>query len=228
MEEEETNFYYNPGFDQFMSLDLAIPWNATSPSWTELAAGPIEGVFPVAFSSNEQTLYILHTKESNSPLQYNVQDNTWQDSPRQFKLSHSYYEGISAVSDPRTGLIYLAGGYHEVQVHPPHLKVLDIFNPVTQSIHTINLPNPTEVFPARQFYGNVWSKHLNSIVYWGGENTSYIDRGLTLNGVTTLPTDTLKWSTMVRSSLTDVLHLLIIDCGLARLSALLNTLLFFS
>ncbi|KAK3833250.1 MAG: hypothetical protein J3R72DRAFT_231613 [Linnemannia gamsii] len=180
--------------DQVLSLDLASPWNTTTPVWKNLATGAYGGLLPAAFSSDEQTLYIFHLSESNSLVQYNVQNDTWQNSPAKFP--DAKLKGVSAVTDPRTGLIYLAGGYQEVKVNVPYLKLMDIFDPVTQSILTIDLPDPTQIFPARQYYGNVWSKHLNSIVYWGGWNTSHMGQEQTLNGVTTLFTDTMTWSTM--------------------------------
>ncbi|KAF9117859.1 hypothetical protein BGW39_001718, partial [Mortierella sp. 14UC] len=117
-----------------MSLDLAIPWSTNAPAWTKLAPGPFQATFPAAFSSDEQTLYAFHLDRSNSPLQYNVGNNTWNESPAKFE--NAAFEGISAVTDPRSGLIYLAGGYKEDNYNAPFWKFLDIFDPVTQTIHT--------------------------------------------------------------------------------------------
>ncbi|KAG0377366.1 hypothetical protein BGX24_006255 [Mortierella sp. AD032] len=190
----------NSKYDQVLSLDLASPWSTTTPVWTNLATGAYGGLLPAAFSSDEQTLYIFHLSESNSLVQYNVQNNTWQNSPA--KLPDAKPKGVSAVMDPRTGLIYLAGGYQEVKVNVPYLKLMDIYDPVTQSILTIDLPDPTQTFPARQYYGNVCSRHLNRIGYWEGWNTSHMGQEQTLNGLATLFTHTMTWSTMVLNLVT--------------------------
>jgi hypothetical protein len=179
-----------------MSLDLAIPWSATAPAWTKLAQGPLQSVFPAAFSSDEQILYTFHLDRSNSPLQYSVQNDNWQESP--VKFENAAFEGISAVTDPRSGLIYLAGGYREANYNEPFLKFLDVYDPVSQSINTTNLPDPAMVFPVRRYYGNIWSKHRASIIYWGGANQSVLNPGVVQNGVTEFSPDSMTWSTMVR------------------------------
>ncbi|KAF9899725.1 hypothetical protein EC991_008417 [Linnemannia zychae] len=177
-----------------MSLDLTLPWTANAPAWTELDKGPLNSAFPATFSSDEQTLYTFHIDRSNSPLQYNVQNNNWQQSP--VKFENAALDGISAVTDPESGLIYLAGGYVEANYGAPFLKFLSIYDPIYQCIKTDRLPEPTEAFPIRRYYGNVWSKYRKSIVYWGGANQSVLDPGVVQNGVTEFSPDANAWSTM--------------------------------
>ncbi|KAG0272721.1 hypothetical protein BGZ95_011497 [Linnemannia exigua] len=183
------------GIPQFISLDLTIPWSAASPAWTKLANGPIQYIFPVVFSADQQIMFAFHIKGTNSPWLYNVQSNTWQESTAKFQ--NAALTGIGAVADPRTGLVYLAGGFEDASYDAPYPINMDIFDSVTQTIHTIGLPDPTTVFPVRRFYENVWSKHLNSILYWGGVNKfGEAVHSSVQNGVTVLATDTMTWSTM--------------------------------
>ncbi|KAG0377368.1 hypothetical protein BGX24_006257 [Mortierella sp. AD032] len=184
------DFYWNK---QAMVLDLNIPWSSTAPAWTQLESGPTQYNFPAAFSYDEQTLYTFHITQSNSPLQYNVQSNKWQDSP--VKFQNAAIDGIGAVTDPRTGLIYLAGGYREAR-NVPFLKFMDVYDPVTQSIGKYDLPDPSESFPIRRYYRNVWSKHRSSILYWGGSNQTALDPGVILNGVTEFLPDSMAWMPM--------------------------------
>ncbi|KAF9125213.1 hypothetical protein BGW39_007558 [Mortierella sp. 14UC] len=183
------------GIPQFISLDLAIPWSTASPAWTKLANGPTQDIFPAVFSADEQTMFTFHIKGTNSPWLYNVQNNTWQESTAKFQ--NAALNGLGAVADPRTGLVYLAGGFEGASYDAPYLKYMDIFDSVTQTIHTVDMPDPAEVFPVRLFYANVWSKHLNSIIYWGGVNKfGEAVHSSVQNGVTELATDTMTWSTM--------------------------------
>ncbi|KAF9154784.1 Acyl-CoA-binding domain-containing protein 5 [Linnemannia schmuckeri] len=179
---------------QVISLDLTIPFNSTAPAWTQLADGPLQSLFPTALSSDEQTLFAFHIPETNSPWQYSVQENKWQESVVKFERAE--FIGIGSVTDPRTGLIYLAGGFDEVNKNAPTMKTIDIFDPISQTIHVENLPDPTTVFPIRQNYANVWSKYKNSILYWGGNNKNPLGPGLVGNSVTELLTDSMTWSTM--------------------------------
>lgn len=182
---------------QAISLDLTIPFNNTTPAWTQLADGPLQSLFPTALSSDEQTLFAFHILETNSPWQYNVQEDTWKESVAKFERAE--FIGVGSVTDPRTGLIYLAGGFDEVNKNAPVMKTIDIFDPVSQTIHIEALPDPTSVFPIRQNYGNVWSKHRNSILYWGGNNKNPLGPGLIANSVTELLTDSMTWRTLVNA-----------------------------
>ncbi|KAG0306246.1 hypothetical protein BGZ97_000814 [Linnemannia gamsii] len=128
-------------------------------------------------------------------MQYNIQDDTWQKSAAKFQNGN--VAGVGAVTDPRTGWIYLTGGYDDRDPTSPLVKLLDIFDPVSQTIHTSNLPNREKTFPVPWYSGNVWSKYKNSIIYWGGLNDTEPDPRIVTNGVTELSTDFMTWSTML-------------------------------
>ncbi|KAG0279862.1 hypothetical protein BGZ95_012029 [Linnemannia exigua] len=152
-----------------MSLDLLVPFTSTAPAWTRLEDGPLQRLFPAAFSSDEKILYVFHVDGTNSPWQYNVQEDNWEEVTA-VKFQNAGWEGIGAVTDPSTGLIYLAGGYDDVSAKTNALKVLNTFDPVSKTIHTDYLPPPERVFPVRWYYGNVWSQNRSSVIYWGGNN----------------------------------------------------------
>ncbi|KAF8932934.1 hypothetical protein BGZ47_011098 [Haplosporangium gracile] len=179
---------------QFMSLDLTIPWSAAAPAWTRLADGPRQYRFPGTLSSDEQTFFVFHVQATNSPWQYSIKDDSWQESVAKFE--NAEYVGIEAVTDPGTGLVYLAGGYDNVNYNAPLMRTIDIFDPVSQTVHVEDLPDPTMAFPVRLFYKNVWSKALNSVLYFGGKNKAPPSPDLVTNGVTLLSTASMTWTTM--------------------------------
>ncbi|KAG0316501.1 hypothetical protein BGZ97_006801 [Linnemannia gamsii] len=114
-------------------------------------------MFPAAFSSDEQTLYVFHIPQSATPFYYNVKNDIWKEL-WDARFEDTSYDGFQAVTDPRSGLIYIAGGYDSINYNVTSMKKLDIFDPVDLSIIAENLPNPDETFPVRWHYGSVWSK----------------------------------------------------------------------
>jgi hypothetical protein len=180
-----------------MSLDLSIPWDSTTPAWIKLADSPTQRMFPAAFSSDEQTLYVFHIPQSATPFYYNVKNDIWKEL-WDARFEDTSYDGFQAVTDPRSGLIYIAGGYDSINYNVTSMKKLDIFDPVDLSIIAENLPNPEETFPVRWHYGSVWSKVRNSVIYWGGKTmTDGVSPTYVENGVTELFTKTRTWSTLV-------------------------------
>ncbi|KAF9996486.1 Leucine-zipper-like transcriptional regulator 1 [Entomortierella chlamydospora] len=100
-------------------------------------------------------------------MRYDVASNTWTNSST-FE-EYGYFQGIGAVTDPSSGLVYLAGGYTTCDRNSMSIYDFDTdsFQPNSPS-----LPNPATVFAARAYYGNVFSKQRNSILYFGGYNSS--------------------------------------------------------
>ncbi|KAG0306245.1 hypothetical protein BGZ97_000813 [Linnemannia gamsii] len=181
---------------QFMYLDLLVPFTSTAPAWTQLADGPQQSNFPAAFSSDEKILYVFHIPGTNSPWQYTIADGTWQEVTAT-KFENADWEGIGAVTDPKTGLIYLAGGYDDINAKATALKIINIFDPVSQTIDTQSLPPAERVFPIRWYYGNVWSRNRSSVIYWGGVNRdSRVPVAPVENGVTEFVPDLMGWYTM--------------------------------
>ncbi|KAK5805636.1 hypothetical protein F5H01DRAFT_74851 [Linnemannia elongata] len=155
---------------QFMYLDLGVSWTTAAPAWTRLADGPAQDLFPAAFTSDEQTMFVFHLRDSDKPMQYNVRKNTW--SVTNYTFNNMIQQGINVVTDPNTGLMYLPGGYSALNLDgtTETFKKLETFDPLTLSVRQTDLPTSTDVFPVRWYYGNVWSQVKNAVLYFGGNN----------------------------------------------------------
>ncbi|KAF9922835.1 hypothetical protein FBU30_007023 [Linnemannia zychae] len=149
----------NPGLriQQFMSLDLNVDWNTTSPAWTKHADGPRQDIFPAALSADEKKLYVFHIPDSSSPFQWDSATDTWTELV-DVKFDNATWQGIGAVTDPGTGLIYFAGGYNDDSNLSNDLTDLavDIFDPVVNSLNRTHFKLHEGTFLAKLYYGNVW------------------------------------------------------------------------
>ncbi|KAF9312760.1 hypothetical protein BG003_005948, partial [Podila horticola] len=180
---------------QFYKLDLAVSWKAAAPAWTRLADGPTQFLFPSTWSKDEKTLATFHVAEGVSAFLYSTATNTW--APSQMRLAHDGFQGIGAVTDPNTGLAYLAAGYMAAR------DTMDVYNFQSDSMAAMALP-PT-VFQARSYYGNVWSKKRNSILYFGGYTAS-MQKLPDENIITEYVPSTTTWQTMVTSGIAPVMR----------------------
>ncbi|KAF9339792.1 hypothetical protein BGZ91_004690 [Linnemannia elongata] len=153
-----------------MYLDLSVGWTTAAPAWTRLANGPAQGLFPAAFTSDEQTMFVFHLNDSNKPAQYNVQTNTW--SVTNYTFNNMGLQGVNVVTDPNTGLMYLPGGYSSsnFDTNTKTFMKLDTFDPLTLTVRQTDMPTSLDVFPVRSFYGNVWSQVIKVVLYFGGNN----------------------------------------------------------
>ncbi|KAG0071652.1 hypothetical protein BGZ89_009929 [Linnemannia elongata] len=151
-----------------MYLDLSVGWTTAAPAWTRLADGPAQSLFPAAFTSDEQTMFVFHLSDSNKPAQYNVQTNTW--SVTNYTFNNMGEQGVNVVTDPNTGLMYLPGGYSSSNsdINTNTYTKLDTFDPLTLTVRQTNIPTSLDVFAVRPFYGNVWSQVIKAVLYFGG------------------------------------------------------------
>ncbi|KAG0302508.1 hypothetical protein BGZ97_002320, partial [Linnemannia gamsii] len=177
-----------PPLTQFYSLDLTAPWNNTAPAWTELSAGPAQAVFPATFSLDQKTMIVFHLNAPINASRYDVATGVWTRSNA--ALPGSDFQGIGAVTDPNSGLVYMAAGYTSRSRNS-----LDIYNFDADSVTQTAMPAPGTVFSARAYYGNAWSQYRKSILYFGGYNVSSqaIANG---NVLTELVTQTQTWNTL--------------------------------
>ncbi|KAG0221883.1 hypothetical protein BGW41_006433 [Actinomortierella wolfii] len=97
---------------------------------------------------------------------YSVDTDSWSHSL--LRVDHPDYQGVNAVTDPSTGLVYLAAGYSSI-----NWSNLDVYDFAIDSIRTYKLPPANEVFEARSYYANVYSKTRSSILYFGGYSASF-------------------------------------------------------
>ncbi|KAF9899488.1 hypothetical protein EC991_008799 [Linnemannia zychae] len=175
---------------QFMSLDLTVSWPGSRPVWHRLTGGPMQYIYPAAMSADGQTLIAFRVNPSFA-MRYNVATDQW--TPSQIKPGHSQLEGVGAVTDSQTGLVYLAAGYTGVR---DSMAVYD-FKTDTMTTSFL-LPRMDTTFMSRAYYANVWSSYRKTIFYFGGYNTT-LDRIGTDNVLTEFDPATNIMSTVAAS-----------------------------
>ncbi|KAF9349404.1 hypothetical protein BGX26_012287 [Mortierella sp. AD094] len=145
---------------QLYALDLAVAWNANSPAWIALKQGPTQAFHSAAISTDEQTLVTFRTSTAGSTLSYrfHINTNTWDQSS--VKVQNPSKGGVSAVQDPVSGLVYLAGGFQSDD------SQMYIYNIDTDTISMIPMQNNFMV--DRTYYSGVYLKSRKSIIYFGG------------------------------------------------------------
>ncbi|KAI7827543.1 hypothetical protein BC939DRAFT_475146 [Gamsiella multidivaricata] len=119
--------YATINYGQFFSLDLANSWNSTTPLWTQLNDGPQQTIFPAVFSADQKTMVTFHSGNSAFAYHYSVVTGQWTRATVQ--AQYGDYQGIGAVTDPNTGLVYLAGGYTSADRNS-----MNVYNFVTDTI----------------------------------------------------------------------------------------------
>ncbi|KAF9178577.1 hypothetical protein BGZ50_007625, partial [Haplosporangium sp. Z 11] len=125
---------------------------------------------------------------SSFAMQYNVETNVWTSVP--VSVAHGDMQGIGAVTDPETGFVYLAGGYTGIR------DMMSVYDFQVNSMWSLSkLPDPTLMFRARAYYGNVWSQYRKSILYFGGFN-SQLKPALEDNVITEYEPSTSTWRTL--------------------------------
>ncbi|KAG0279863.1 hypothetical protein BGZ95_012030 [Linnemannia exigua] len=198
----------NPGLriPQFLALDLNVPWNTSSPAWSKHAdGGPMQDLFPAAFSADEKILYAFHLDKSSSPMQWDSDTEVWK-SLTNVKFENATWQGIGAVTDPRTGLIYLAGGYNDDSNlgGDPLFLAMDVFDPVSQSLDMVSefkvdtqdwsvmvTTGPTPSM--RADHCMVANEDGTKVVIYGGR----LHNGTVVGDVSILDTTTQTWTTGV-------------------------------
>ncbi|KAG0263753.1 hypothetical protein BGZ95_003725 [Linnemannia exigua] len=180
-----------PPLTQFFSFDLSVPWNATAPVWTPHSPGPAQAIFPATFSADQKKMIVFHLNAPINSSRYDVDTGVW--STSNAVLPGSDFQGVGAITDSNTGLVYMAAGYSTRQRNS-----LDVYNFATDSVSQTAMPGSAEALVARSYYGNVWSKYRKSILFFGGYSAA-IQPIVQGNVVTELVTSTQKWSTLLTS-----------------------------
>ncbi|KAF9135060.1 Multiple epidermal growth factor-like domains protein 8, partial [Linnemannia schmuckeri] len=146
---------------QFFFLDLTLAWNISSPAWTQLSPGPKQRIFPATFSKNQKSMIVFRAGEPSYIQRYIVASGTW--SPSSVNLTYGYREGVGAVTDPNTNLVYIARGYTDINE-----RTVDVYNIDQDSMSELPLPPATSYLAQRTYYGNVWCQPRKSVLYFGG------------------------------------------------------------
>lgn len=191
--------------DQFMALDLFSDWDATSPPWTQLQAGPKQIRAAGTFSKDQNTFYAFHipsTTSSSSVWQYNVKTGRW--TVVDANPLYGLIENTGAVTNPQTGEIFCPNGcsakgqglLHIWDPAQPSLMLSSVLPPLVAPTLPALGTGDAGVFQMRLSYGNVWSAQLNRVLYFGGYASVRPD-----NTVTLLDTKSRNFTTMVSNSL---------------------------
>ncbi|KAF9584827.1 hypothetical protein BGW38_005024 [Lunasporangiospora selenospora] len=90
---------------------------------------------------------------------YNVSSNQWY--PSTARVTNGFEKLVTAVTDPTTGLIYVAGATNNG-------TQMVVYNPVQDSVNL--LFTPIQGVRSWTLYRAVWSPRTNSILYHGGEH----------------------------------------------------------
>ncbi|KAF9957094.1 hypothetical protein BGZ70_009626 [Mortierella alpina] len=153
------NQTYSSYQNQFLALDLSVAWDADKPALNVLQQGPSQALFSAAFSSDKRTMATFHSGGAHFCWLYNTTSNGW--SYSDIKVPNPSLQGVFAVTDPTTNLVYLAGGYET--------KTLDqmlVYRFDTDSTNTYTLPLSS--FVNTLYYRGVWWPQTKSILYFGG------------------------------------------------------------
>ncbi|KAF9571947.1 hypothetical protein BGW38_008566 [Lunasporangiospora selenospora] len=180
-------------YPQFFSLDLAVPWQGSQAAWGKLPDGIAQDIFPMAASMDEKELVVFHAGQGSSSLLtarlFNLVTQQW--STSQFSAQYAAFQGNGAVTDPSTGLVYIAGSYTDAS-----RGSLNIYTFESDSMKTLTIP-PDQLIN-RGYYTNAWSKRLSSALYFGGYNASLQPvLGPDANVVTRYSPSTGQWSRLV-------------------------------
>jgi len=174
-----------------MSLDLSVSWTGSRPVWHRLADGPQQYIYPAAASANGQTLIAFRLSPAFAS-RYDVATNSW--SPSQINPAYGALQGVGAVTDPETGLVYLAAGF------TGNRNSMSVYDFLTDTMtNSFQLPAQNVVFNSRAYYANVWSRYRKTAFYFGGYNIT-LDRNATDNVLTEFDPNTNTLSTVVGCS----------------------------
>ncbi|KAF9343708.1 hypothetical protein BGX26_005326 [Mortierella sp. AD094] len=173
-------------------MDLSRAWDATTPVWHLLQSGPKALDFPSAFSADGQTMVTFRSGvpaygDPASSWLYSVQTNQW--SYSKIQVAAPNLGGLFPVTDPTTGLVYVAGGYNTDNNQT--LTQMLVYQFDTDSITALTMPANGLI--DNLFYRGVWWPQGKSILYFGG----YVTSG-TLNAsqITQFVPSTNTWSTL--------------------------------
>ncbi|KAF9896725.1 hypothetical protein BX616_006873, partial [Lobosporangium transversale] len=128
----------------------------------------------------------FHSGSAGFAFRYSLITTHW--TPSNLRIGNTDRQGVGAVTDPNTGLVYLAGGYTDNT-----RDIMSVYDFSTDSFTSI--PMNTTIFQSRAYYANVWCSRRKSILYFGGYNATL--RPVTTDNVVTefVPNEN-SWYTM--------------------------------
>lgn len=189
---------------QFNSLDLKTAWKTSSPSWSNLAVGPVishhvmVAVKPehgAGFGGGAQGYFLTIGGNPATPglfmTAYDIQAGAWKASPTPLPGNYTGLEGHAAVSDPDTGLVYIVGGFYGTTTE----NFLTVFDPKTA---TVVSSQPATDANNRTDVAAVWSSKRKTVLTFGGSRAVTAVSGLDLTNLNEYDPSARIWKTMVK------------------------------
>ncbi|KAF9201935.1 hypothetical protein BGZ49_007866 [Haplosporangium sp. Z 27] len=140
---------------QSFMIDLSQPWNTSNPVYKQLPNGPEATAYAASLSPNGQDLFTL---ANGTIYMLDLKSSSW--SPILTNPNISRSNGLSAVTDPNAGMVYVPYGYNSI----------DNLNSTSTSMLVINLNtkvvNSIPIDPrldSSYFYATVWSAQYSSM-----------------------------------------------------------------
>ncbi|KAF9335321.1 hypothetical protein BGZ91_010518, partial [Linnemannia elongata] len=150
---------------QLYALDLTqTGWSTSNPPWTIIwyptSFLPIvTSRFQYSMSlSPENTILSLWGADGDNMLnKYYIGGDFWESTTI---VNTVFGAGLSAVTDPTTGLVYFSGGgasYSDMKVFDPNTELIT------------SAPSSSSVVTGNSYYSFVWSSWRNSFIYFTGD-----------------------------------------------------------
>ncbi|KAF9201934.1 hypothetical protein BGZ49_007865 [Haplosporangium sp. Z 27] len=139
---------------QSFMIDLSQSWNTTNPVYKKLSNGPTATAYSVALSPNGQDLIVF---ANGTAFTYDLKSNTWS-----LIYTNSYISrtnGLSAVTDPKAGVVYVPYGYNGVNSSWYTSSMLAI-KVSTNAISSIPMD---PAINSTYYYATAWSAQYSSL-----------------------------------------------------------------
>lgn len=144
---------------QSFVLDLSTSWDVATPAYKQLPNGINSGLIPGALLNDSTTLFIMN---DTNFYYYNVRNGQLTSYPTNFDNRLRMFASTrQAVTNPRTGWVYIPGGYYGQD----NLYSLLRFDPDKKKFDYTTMPAALQNI---QEFPVVWVPQLDAMLLFGG------------------------------------------------------------
>ncbi|KAF9436891.1 hypothetical protein BGZ76_002651 [Entomortierella beljakovae] len=166
--------------DQAFYIDLSTSWNTANPPIQKLPNGyKVYRTASTMLKDNKKWLVIANS----TIFVYDIPSSNWSSVGVFPSIGNG--QGVTAVTDPSTGIVYAPNGYKDAQTGEFDVMQYDITNNTPNSIK--GLPGLANIIN----YGAAWSSKISSMIIFGG----MIAKTYTANNNLYVYSPTNGWST---------------------------------
>jgi hypothetical protein len=177
---------------QFYALNLTqTGWNTSNPPWTMMSyptsllpRAISRFQYSMALSPDNSTLGVWDVTDADRLVEYSVGNASWTSATITDSLSGN---GVQAVTDPTTGLVYFPGG------GPANYSAMMVYNPTTGMI--TDAPSSYPIVNGTPYYSFTWNSQRNKFIYFTGKADA-------INPFYEFTPSTGQWSQMVTNGTT--------------------------